>query len=68
MNMFSFRLFKNQIQSNQRFSPKNRIILTKFFNENQNTKNPDLKTLEEVTGLTQKQIKTWLTKMKFKSK
>jgi hypothetical protein len=59
---------KNQIQSNQRFSPKNRIILTKFFNENQNTKNPDLKTLEEVTGLTQKQIKTWLTKMKFKSK
>jgi hypothetical protein len=61
---------KNQDQSNQRFSPKIRMILTKFYKENRNTdlNNSDLKSLEDETGLTQKQIKAWLAKMKFKSK
>jgi len=59
---------KNQDQSKQRFSPKIRMILTKFYKENRNARNSDLKSLEDETGLTQKQIKAWLTKMKFKSK
>jgi len=61
---------KNQDQSKQRFSPKIRMILTKFYKENRNTdlNNSDLKSLEDETGLTQKQIKAWLAKMKFKSK
>jgi hypothetical protein len=56
----SFHEKKNQ--SNQRFSAKNRMILTNFFAVNRNTNHQDIKKLEEITGLTQKQIRTWFTK------
>jgi hypothetical protein len=47
---------KNQDQSYQRFSPKIRMILTKFYKENRNARNFNLKSFEDETGLTQKQI------------
>ncbi len=38
------------------------MILTNFFAVNRNTNHQDIKKLEEITGLTQKQIRTWFTK------
>jgi hypothetical protein len=59
---------KNTFQSKKFFSPNNRLILSNFYEEKQYPNLQEIHQLEELTGLTQKQIKTWFIKKKFKSK
>lgn len=59
---------KNTLQSKKNFSPNNRLILSNFYEEKQYPNLQEIHQLRELTGLTQKQIKTWFIKKKFKSK
>lgn len=59
---------KKPIQSNRFFSPNIRLILSNFYEEKQNPNDQEIKQLKEITGLTEKQIKTWFIKKKFISK
>jgi hypothetical protein len=45
-----------------------KVILSNFYEEKQNPNDQEIKQLKEITGLTEKQIKTSFIKKKFISK
>jgi hypothetical protein len=61
-------LRKHEPFSNCRFTPKNRLILSDFYKNNQDPNTNERKHLVDITGLTERQIKSWFAKKKFKAK